>query len=303
MVGQITDALGGSPLTTLSSTVRGEFFSLLRNKPSKGFGDDPNKFSRSYTNTRGILIPKSYLDTQPIDLSRGYHFQFNPTDISDTKQTMWEQRQYAGMSFVDYIWGGGGSRVVTFQLFLDNTPASKTAFFRPKSYGSEEAKTIKVTGTPAFTYREDGKIIGVENGEGFGSATISAMRNIGKSFKPTKGPDKFDYDGSAYSITRVHERGILPEVELLQSFLYSAQKRDGSPPPKFAEGGMVDVMQFRPPNVVVFCYGAMYLEGVVTRADVRYELFDKDLVPLRGTVDIDFTVFEHTEVERKIDAR
>jgi hypothetical protein len=44
--------------------------------------------------------------------------------------------------------------------------------------------------------------------------------------------------------------------------------------------------------------GPFYLEGIIKSAPVTYTLFDSDLTPLRGTVDIEFAVFEYENINK-----
>lgn len=301
------EVLGSSPISSVATAGRSEFMSIFRNKPSKAFGEDPNRYPRPYTSTRGILINKELVDgVKTPDLKQGYQFQFNPQTITDVKSTLYETRQYAGLPYNDYIWGGGGERIISFQLFLDNTPQSKQRSFRPTAYGSKLANSIKVEGT-GFSYDEKGRITGTGDKSYFGKGIVdeikSQARSISESFLPSKGPSAFDYDKyGAFSNTRVDERGILPEVELIQSFLYPAPLT-GETTPLFAESGVVSTNQFRPPAVAILAIGPLYLEGVLKSAPVTYTLFDQDLTPIRGTVDIEFAVFEFENIERQIDWR
>lgn len=300
------EALGQSPISSVATVGRSAFMSIFQNKPSKAFGEDPNRYPRPYTSTRGILINKELVDgVKTPDLKQGYQFQFNPQTITDVKSTLYETRQYAGLPYNDYIWGGGGERIISFQLFLDNTPQSKQRSFRPTAYGSKLAKEFKTEGT-GYTYDENtGKYTLNKSyiGKGFVDDIVSQARSIKESVVPSKGPSSFEYiDNDAYSTSRVDERGILPEVELLQSFLYPAPLT-GETTPLFAEGGIVSVNQFRPPATVILAIGPLYLEGVIKSAPVTYTLFDQDLTPIRGTVDIEFAVFEFENIERQIDWR
>ena len=280
------ETLGQSPISSVTTAGLNGFMSVFRRKVSRAFGED-NRYSRPYTTTRGILISKEFIENKPIDLDKGYRFQFNPQTISDIKNTLYEVRNYAGLPYNDYIWSGGGERIISFQLFLDNTPQSKTQQFRPTSYGSKLANEIKVTGE-GFSYDEYGRVTDFTN-----------ERRIKNPF-PTKGPSRFEYQGDAFSNSRIDERGILPEVEKLQSFLYPAPLT-GEATPLFAEGGVVSTNQFRPPTTVVLAIGPLYLEGVIKSAPVKYTLFDQDLTPIRGTVDIEFAVFEFESITREID--
>lgn len=300
------EVLGQSPISSVATAGRSEFMSIFRNKPSKAFGEDPNRYPRPYTSTRGILINKEFVDgVKTPDLKQGYQFQFNPQTITDVKNTLYEARQYAGLPYNDYIWGGGGERIISFQLFLDNTPQSKQRSFRPTAYGSKLAKEFKTEGT-GYTYDENTGKYTLDRdylGKGIVDELKSQAKSIKESVFPSKGPSSFEYiDNDAFSTSRVDERGILPEVELLQSFLYPAPLT-GETTPLFAEGGVVSTNQFRPPAVAILAIGPLYLEGVLKSAPVTYTLFDQDLTPIRGTVDIEFAVFEFENIERQIDWR
>lgn len=298
------EALGQSPISSVTTAGRSEFMSIFRNKVSKSFGEDSNRYPRPYTSTRGIIINKEFVDgVQTPDLRRGYQFQFNPQTITDVKNTLYETRQYAGLSYNDYIWGGGGERIISFQLFLDNTPQSKQRSFRPTAYGSKLAKEFKTEGT-GYTFDESTGKYNLDKsyfGKGFKDGLRSQIRTIKQGVIPSKGPSSFEYvDNGAYSTSRVDKRGILPEVELIQSFLYPAPLT-GETTPLFAEGGVVSANQFRPPATVILAIGPLYLEGVIKSAPITYTLFDQDLTPIRGTIDIEFAVFEFENVERQID--
>lgn len=299
------EVLGSSPINSVMSAGRGEFMSIFRKRVSTAFsGEEAERYSRAYTSTRGLLINKEYVEkVSEIDLTKGYQFQFNPQTVSDVKNTLYEVRPYAGLAYNDYIWGGGGERVIAFQLFMDNTPQSKQGYFRPNVYnGSKKAWEFVTEGT-GYTYDENTGRYTLDKGyfgKGFMDELKSQAKTIKESVIPSKGPSKFEYKkNDAYSKTRVCERGVLPEVELIQSFLYPAPLT-GEETPKFAEGGVVSSNQFRPPATAILTVGPIYVEGVVKAASVNYTLFDIDLTPIRATVDVEFAVFEFTTVERRI---
>lgn len=291
------EVLGQSPISSVATAGRSEFMSILRNRTSRAFGEDPNRYPRPYTSTRGILISKEFVEgVKTPDFTKGYHFQFNPQTITDVKNTLYETRQYAGLSYNDYIWGGGGERIISFQLFMDNTPQSKQRSFRPNAYGSKLAKEFKTKGK-GYAFDEKNEKYTLDD------EIKSQSMSIKESAFPSKGPSSFEYiNNEAYSTSRVDERGILPEVELIQSFLYPAPLT-GENTPLFFEGGVVSSNQFRPPSTAILAIGPLYLEGVVKSAPFTYSLFDQDLTPIRGTVDIEFAVFEFQNVERQIDWR
>lgn len=298
--------LGQAPISSVTTAGRSSFVSLLNNnvhsgRLAKSYKDDPSRHPRPYTTTRGVLISKEAVESKPIDFTKGYQFQFNPQTISDIKTTLYETRGYTGLSYNDYIWSGGGERIISFQLFLDNTPQSKTQAFRPDAYGSKLANTIKIEGK-GFTYDEYGRITGTGDKGYFGKhlvdEVVSSAKSLASSAWPTKGPASFEYEGGAFSNSRIDARGILPEVEKIQSFLYPAPLK-GENTPLFAEGGVVNHSQFRPPATVILSVGPLYLEGVVKSAPVQYTLFDQDLTPLRATIDIEFAVYEFDNISRE----
>ena len=288
------EALGQSPINSAATAGRNAFMSIFRNRVSTAFSEDPNRYPRPYTTTRGVIISKEFVEgVRTPDLRKGYQFQFNPQTITDVKNTLYETRQYAGLAYNDYIWGGGGERTISFQLFLDNTPQSKQRSFRPTTYGSKLSKEFKTEGT------------GYNSNKGTSSSLAKDINSIKRSLKESafssKGPSCFEYiDNDAFSTSRVDERGILNEVELIQSFLYPAPLT-GETTPLFASGGIVSSNQFRPPTIAILSIGPLYLEGVVKSAPVTYTLFDQDLTPIRGTIDIEFAVFEFENIERQID--
>lgn len=291
--------LGSFPISSVRSAGLNEFVSLLRTRPSRAYSD---VHDRSYVKTRGIIINKDFLKDKPIDLNRGYQFQFNPQTIEDIKTTLYGQRNYPGLPYVDHVWGGGGERLITFELFLDNTPASHTPAFRPTEYGSKNAMDLNSANTNGYGDGDRLQRAGSRNyfGKGVTDEINSIYDTLKSQVKPDTGQKQFDFTGDAFSITRVHERGVLPEVELLQSFLYPAPK-NGEATPKFAEGGVVKMNQFRPPAIAVLCVGPIYLEGVLRALPVKYTLFDTDLTPIRATVNVEFAVYEFMDVTRQIE--
>ena len=296
------EVIGTNPISSVRKAGMSSFVSVLRNKVSKSFSSDPGRYHRPYVSTRGILIRKDYVEgVASIDLNKGYRFQFNPSTIQDVKETLYEVKHYAGLAYNDYVWSGGGERNITFQLFLDNTPQSKQRHFRPESYGSSLATEFE-TNNVGYSYNsETGEY--TTNRLNRGKQLLGEVTSIGKTLKesviPSKGPSRFGYvDNGAYSISRVDERGILPEVERIQSFLYPATKEDEATP-LFYEGGVVSSNQFRPPSVAILALGPLYLEGIVRSAPVKYTLFDSDLTPIRATIDLTFSVFEFEDIEKR----
>lgn len=253
------------PVTTVASYLQTQFNSIF-SRGADSFSR-ANSGGRAYKNTvRGIIIDREELDEPVPDLNKGYKFQFNPETLSDDKGTNYEVRPYLGLSYNDYIWVSGGERLLNFRLFMDNTPQSKTEYFNPTQTAKEIDKNVYHSSEGLSDYAK---------------------------------PLDFRYNGNAFSTRRVHERGILPEVEYIQSFLYPAALK-GEKTPLFSEGGVISSNQFRPPKSVVLCLGPLYFEGVIKSAPVEYILFDQDLTPIRANVQITFAAYEFDNLTRKI---
>lgn len=239
------ELLGQSVIGSAATAGRRAFVSVLSRRVASGDVAE----NRSRTSTRGILINKKYVYApNGPQLNKGYRFQFNPTTITDNKGTTYDTRSYTALPYNDYVWSGGGERILHFQLFLDDTWQSKTP-------------TFGITGLPYENY--DGTI------------------------------------GKAYSKRRWSARGILDDAELIQSFLYP-EVLAGELTPQFASGGVISANQFRPPATAILCIGPLYFEGVVKSASIEYTLFDEDLTPIRGTIDVEFAAFEFENIKNKI---
>ena len=234
---------------------------------------------------RGYLIRKR--DTlNTVNLEKGYVFQFNPQQLMDTKSSTWSTRNYPGLSYNDYVWAGGGERIVTFELMLDDTPGSHTTYFLPDTV----AATIKNTPVPAAVVEQKRNRDTLATA--FGVPTIPTSK---ETAKVTQMVD-FEWDmNGAFSVTRVHERGVLDAVEYLQSFLYPEPLKDENTP-RFAEGGIISLNQFRPPATAVFSFGPILLQGIIKSAPVTYQLFDRDLTPIRASVSVELGVLEFEDL-------
>lgn len=276
---------GLNPVNSVIDAGLEKFVSLFRNRTSNAYGAE-DAGPRAYTKKRGILVEKDAVTPYSINPERAYYFQFNPQTIDDVKNTLYSTREYAGLSYNDYIWSNGGERIISFQLFLDNTPQSKTSFFRPTEYNRSKE---------AWTLEGDRRGFGQRVGD-YAKANL-LPRGADMLLKVSDNPKelRFNTSSGAYSKTRIDERGILPEIDIIRSFMMPAVPT-GLALPKFSEGGIMNLDQFRPPPTIFLAIGPIFLEGIIKSAPVTYTLFDEDLTPIRGTVDIEFAAFEYEDV-------
>lgn len=253
------EIFGQSAVNTAVKAGLDKFYSLFLRRPTGATGG-LTATPRAYVTSRGILIRKEDTQKPTVNIAHdGYYFQFNPERVSDSKGTEYSTVPYPGLNYNDYAWGHGGERIISFQLFLDDTPASHTAGFRPESYGSQLAWGLETEGD-------------------------TMGRKVDFLWKPT----------NAFSKTRISERGVMDAVDKITQFLYPAYTEDERP--RFASGGIVDDVQFRPPSTAVLVLGPRYFEGIVKAAPVEYTLFDSDLTPIRATVNVEFAVYEFADV-------
>lgn len=255
----IVEKLGSTPLSTAVSAGHKAFTSIFRNKPSTAYSEDAYRYPRSYVREAGLLIAYDYVK----DVGKGESPDF--------------------------------SKGYYFQFNPQTIQDTKSTIYETRSYagfpyvdhiwsnGGERSVTFQLflddtPGSDVADLRE--------------RATIMASGGI----MYTTG------EGTNFSATRRHPRGILDSVEKIQSFLYPAplKNTDGTDvaTPQFASGGIVELTQFRAPEKAVVTIGALYYSGYVKAAPVTYELFDSDLTPIRGAIDLEFAVDEFKDINK-----
>lgn len=186
----------------------------------------PNPINFGYSPYRGIFAIKQ-------DVNQYLQFQFNPEEISDSKEVTYEDRLRLGFDNADYIWVNGGARTVSFTLKLDATESSR-------------------------------------------------VRHLGKSGNPV--PTGNDL------LTHNPEVGVLGQVQFLQSLQRPFEP--GQLSPRFIRANAQPSNQFVTPPEVIFVYGVMYLEGVLSSLSVTYTGWNSKLVPVQAECAIVFRVQE-----------
>lgn len=276
--------LGLSPINSVVNAGISDFISLFRNGVSTAYvGTEQN---RKRVSCRGVLIPERFgskLRDILMHNKEAVVFQFNPDNIQDSKETYWGSREYTGLGFTDAIWSRGGSRTISFNLFLDDTLASDT---------DELIDTASYTNRLKQRYTASTRIPVTDRIQ-----TLRELKSYGKTLAAPfqRTPAKLEWEKEGLT-TRRHERGVLDVVEKIQSFLYPERMVENNKYtediPLFVEGGMVSSHQFRPPATLLFSYGKFVLRGVLLSAPVEYTLFDYDLTPIRANVSVEFKVIE-----------
>jgi len=81
-------------------------------------------------------------------------FRFNPSTINDVKETNWVEHKIPGLPYAKYHWTGGGTRNISFELFLDGfeTPTAIAGV-----YGLTAGIHADIASLERFLYPKDGK--------------------------------------------------------------------------------------------------------------------------------------------------
>lgn len=298
------ELLGQAAVNTAIKAGLDQFYSAFRAVPARRVeGEVISTSPRSYVTARGILMRKEDYLKPPVsmDLIRdAYYFQFNPDHVTDTKSTEYSTVPYPGLNYNDYGWSHGGERIISFQLFLDDTPQSHSAGFRPTAYGSHMAKSPEIAGATESSYKLTKESFFGKQVEWAKNSIVDEWGTLKNEVSAQFGsvvnrPPRWEWsETGAFSRTRISERGVMDVVDKITQFLYPAYTSGDRP--KFASGGVVDNTQFRPPSTAILVLGPRYFEGIVKAAPVEYTLFDTDLTPIRATINVEFAAYEFAEI-------
>lgn len=101
-------------------------------------------------------------------------------------------------------------------------------------------------------------------------------------------------------LQQAYPRGVLNATELLESFCHPEvlPKTGKVKIPKFSSGGIVQSRQFFPPPVLLFVYGEFYLECFLKSCQVKYSLFNANLIPVRAETTVELVILQQLEVKR-----
>ncbi len=117
-------------------------------------------------------------------------------------------------------------------------------------------------------------------------------------FDATAGSNNQMFEGRGdYGIENLNPRGVLPMVEKLTKFQYPVPEKGRA---LFLSGGLADVSAFKrfsSPPIAIFVFGSYYMEAVVPSVNVKYTLFNKDLVPVRAECDVTLKIIESYVVD------
>lgn len=92
------------------------------------------------------------------------------------------------------------------------------------------------------------------------------------------------------TLLQVFPYGTMEMVDKLRSYLYPILKSNKAV--KFVGGNATTQDRFSHPPVLIFSFGDMYLEAVLSGADITHSLFDEDLVPRRTDVAVVLSILE-----------
>lgn len=90
------------------------------------------------------------------------------------------------------------------------------------------------------------------------------------------------------------DRGVLNQTEFFLSLLRPYIPSDNTP--IFVRGSSRKHKQFYPPPEIIFIWGTWYLEGICLTAMPTYLLHNKNLVPVRATIDVTLRLSDGIDV-------
>lgn len=219
--------------------------------------------------TRGMLIP--YMgDGKSLPLDRSVIFQFNPEEISYEKTLNLEHHERLGFPYTIPFWVSGGSRIISFQLFLDATPGSNYRLFK------------RATSSPITNNSVNSPYIN------FNDYYTSGLA-----------------DGS---------EGLLPEIQKIENYMYpvdkkrqqlssfSSRRQVHGTTQSFNSSNpdVITIEKFSNPPFVIFSYGNIYAVTLIVGYKRVDKLFNKDLNPVRSTIDLSLEVHEAKIIDTNI---
>ncbi|NLR94863.1 CIS tube protein [Flammeovirga agarivorans] len=99
-------------------------------------GEDGSRNTFTLRTNTLKLVPRGVIALAK-DLNSYYVFQFNPEDLKDKKEVTYTDRESPLRNYLKYAWTNGGSRRITFTLFVDETErylSIKPSGSSPKAY-------------------------------------------------------------------------------------------------------------------------------------------------------------------------
>lgn len=84
--------------------------------------------------------------------------------------------------------------------------------------------------------------------------------------------------------------GTMDDVDILRGFMYPKVASPTSV--RFTRGGHIPTPKFMPPPVLIFSYGAIYLECILTDCKIEHTLWDSKLIPRRTKASITINILE-----------
>lgn len=219
--------------------------------------------------SRGMLIP--YLgDGKKIPLDRSVIFQFNPEEIEYEKMSEFSHHDRLGFSYTIPFWVSGGSKTISFRLFLDATPGSNYRIF--KKAISSKYQTNANNGT--HINFDDYLLSGLADGS---EGLLPELEKL----------EAFQYpiDKSKQDLVQFNTRRQVSGTT--QSF---------TP----ANPDVLSLEQFANPPYVVFSYGNVYAVTLVQSMRRKDILFNKDLNPIRSEIDLLLEVHESRVIDTNV---
>lgn len=219
--------------------------------------------------TRGMLIP--YMgEGKKIPLDRSVVFQFNPEEIEYEKTNEFSHHERTGFSYTIPFWVSGGSKTISFKLFLDATPGSNYRIFKKPISSKYQTKSANGTHINFDDYILSGL---AEGSEGL----LPELEKI----------ESFQYP--------VNKKNL----DLVQ---FSTRRQVNGTNQSFtpANPDVLSLEQFSNPPFIIFSYGNVYAVTLIQNMRRKDMLFNSSLNPIRSEIDLVLEVHESRIIDTNI---
>lgn len=95
-------------------------------------------------------------------------------------------------------------------------------------------------------------------------------------------------------VTHDPSRGTMKQVEFLQSLQRPLVPKENLP--RFVRNSVIPAEQFSAPPEIIFVYGYLYFEGVVSELSIEHKLFNRSLIPIRSEANVTIRIIESYEI-------
>lgn len=187
--------------------------------------------------------------------------------------------------------GYSSNRGILCEKDFYDEPARVLLFqFNPETIQDNKGNNYTTKSYTGFTYNDYPWISGGERVITFELNFIATAGANTPHFG--KGRDTSSVYGASTvdTLEKFFPHGTLDDIDILRGFLYP--KLTDPEVVRFTKSGHIPTPKFTSPPIVIFSYGAMYLEGYVTDCNIEHTTVNEKLIPVISKANVTFKVIE-----------